>query len=579
MSVRDDTLDPSKLTRAEFAVVRAYAQGMAAVDIANRYLLDPDEEEALTEHQAVQRILRLRDRLVQFALQNNRPDIAAMFDSLKGRSNVAMDRRVDALSSLERLSPGRPALDHAVSLWFGPSLSRRLAAGGIERIGDLVERVNRRGAAWWRGVPRLGAKSADVVRHWLERQRDTLRASDGRAVLGPQVGALVVPSQRPPMTSAPLDERLEVPVPLEYMLCTALYGDWRAVLGEELQLVRQWLESKRPGSHTWASYRREAERLLLWAARRRQPLRSMTGEDLSAYWDFLADPQPAAFWQGPAGPRDRMPWRPFEGGLRDSSRQAAMRVIRALFGWLRQRGVLAHHPFDGFAIPAGAVVSHDDRLGDRADGELEDQTADQADGLAGLAGHRETAPGQAAGAGTSVAAFRRWLDGSNGTPIWRTANAAAYLIGDCGMRIGEAVLATGGHLQFGDGGRWLLRPRFDLQAPGIALPRIEPGQVGMRLAMLSEDAWDALSRHWADRGLAADGLPQAAPLLGPLMLPPTARGQAKRASLPLAGYSPSGLDRLLRAAWRDFVALPEHADHRSVRFTPRMLVRREAGEP
>ncbi|XQU70858.1 hypothetical protein OJJOAM_003647 [Cupriavidus sp. H18C1] len=65
----------------------------------------------------------------------------------------------------------------------------------------------------------------------------------------------------------------------------------------------------------------------------------------------------------------------------------------------------------------------------------------------------------------------------------------------------------------------------------------------------------------------------------PLMLPPTARGQAKRASLPLAGYSPSGLDRLLRAAWRDFVALPEHADHRSVRFTPRMLVRREAGEP
>ncbi|WP_422650645.1 hypothetical protein OJJOAM_003648 [Cupriavidus sp. H18C1] len=248
MSVRDDTLDPSKLTRTEFAVVRAYAQGMAAVDIANRYLLDPDEEEALTEHQAVQRILRLRDRLVQFALQNNRPDIAAMFDSLKGRSNVAMDRRVDALSSLERLSPGRPALDHAVSLWFGPSLSRRLAAGGIERIGDLVERVNRRGAAWWRAVPRLGAKSADVVRHWLERQRDTLRASDGRPVLGPQVGALVVPSQRPPMTLAPLDDRLEVPVPLEYMLCTALYGDWRAVLGEELQLVRQWLESKRPGS-------------------------------------------------------------------------------------------------------------------------------------------------------------------------------------------------------------------------------------------------------------------------------------------------------------------------------------------
>ncbi|NSX05822.1 phage integrase family protein [Cupriavidus gilardii] len=561
MSVRDDTLDPSKLTRTEFAVVRAYAQGMAAVDIANRYLLDPDEEEALTEHQAVQRILRLRDRLVQFALQNNRPDIAAMFDSLKGRSNVAMDRRVDALSSLERLSPGRPALDHAVSLWFGPSLSRRLAAGGIARIGDLVERVNRRGAAWWRGVPRLGAKSADVVRHWLERQRDTLRTSDGGPVLGPQAGALVAPSQRPPMSPALLDDRLVEPVPLEYMLSETLSGSWRSDVGEELQWVRQWLDGKRPGSHTWASYRREAERLLLWAARRQRPLRTMTAEDLTAYWAFLADPQPAAFWQGPAGPRDRKPWRPFEGGLRDSSRQAAMRVIRALFGWLRQRGLLAHHPFDGFAMPvaADAAVAPVSAIAGGSPGEGADErdAADSPD--------------------TSVAAFRRWLEGSDGTPIWRTANAAAYLLGDCGLRIGEVVVATGGHLRLVDGGRWLVRPRFDRNGPAIAMPDVGAGLADMNLAMLSEDAWGALSRHWIDRGLAADRLPDTAPLLGPLMLPPTSRGQAKRASQPLAGYSPSGLDRLLRAAWRDFVAVPEHADHRAVRFTPRMLVRRQAG--
>lgn len=553
MSVRDDTLGPSKLTRTEFAVVRAYAQGMAAVDIANRYLLDPDEEEALTEHQAVQRILRLRDRLVQFALQNNRPDIAAMFDSLKGRSNVAMDRRVDALSSLERLSPGRPALDHSVSLWFGPSLSRRLAAGGIVCIGDLVERVNRRGAAWWRGVPRLGAKSADVVRHWLERQRDTLRGRDGGPVLGPQVGALAVPSQRPPMSSAPLDERLVNPVPLEYMLYDALPGSWRSVLGEELKWVRKWLEGKRPGSHTWASYRREAERLLLWAARRRQPLRDMRAEDLSAYWDFLADPQPAAFWQGPAGPRDRMPWRPFEGGLRDSSRQAAMRVVRALFGWLRQRGVLPHHPFDQWVMPAAAP-------GGTGDGDL------------------------AGDADTSVNAFRRWLERPDGTPMRRTAHAAACLIGDCGMRIGEVVLATAGHLRLAEGERWLVRPRIGrdesgLDAPGTVMPDCQPSQLEKRFATLGDGAWSALCLHWADRGLAADGLPHAAPLLGPLMLPPTARGQAKRASQPLAGYSPSGLDRLLRAAWRDFVALPKHADHRAVRFTPRMLVRGQAAEP
>ncbi|MFX5494143.1 hypothetical protein ABTD62_20610, partial [Acinetobacter baumannii] len=85
---------------------------------------------------------------------------------------------------------------------------------------------------------------------------------------------------------------------------------------------------------------------------------------------------------------------------------------------------------------------------------------------------------------------------------------------------------------------------------GTVMPDCQPSQLEKRFATLGDGAWSALCLHWADRGLAADGLPHAAPLLGPLMLPPTARGQAKRASQPLAGYSPSGLDRLLRAAWR-----------------------------
>src|SRR5690606_7775199 len=122
-----------------------------------------------------------------------------------------------------------------------------------------------------------------------------------------------------------------------------------------------------------------------------------------------------------------------------------------------------------------------------------------------------------------------------------------------------------------------LRPRFAAEDLAVVVPEIG-SNLEVRLAALGDDAWNALCRHWADRGWTADGLPPAAPLLGPLRLPPTLRGQAK-ATLPLAGYSASGLDRLLRAAWRDFVALPEHADHRAVRFTPRMLARVQSGEP
>ncbi|PMY07503.1 hypothetical protein, partial [Pseudomonas sp. GW460-13] len=121
-------LDPSlnavtKLTRTEFAVVRAYAQGMRPVDIANRYLLDPDEDEHLSEAQAIQRILALRDRLVQFALQHGRPEIAGMFEALRARSGVGMSRRVDAVSALEQLGQGYPQPQHEVSLWFKPSLA------------------------------------------------------------------------------------------------------------------------------------------------------------------------------------------------------------------------------------------------------------------------------------------------------------------------------------------------------------------------------------------------------------------------------------------------------------------------
>jgi hypothetical protein len=84
-----DTLAATKLTRTEFAVVRAYAQGMKPLEIANRYLQDPDDDDDLTEHQAIQRILALRDRLVQFALQHDRPDIAEMFEALRGRPTPA----------------------------------------------------------------------------------------------------------------------------------------------------------------------------------------------------------------------------------------------------------------------------------------------------------------------------------------------------------------------------------------------------------------------------------------------------------------------------------------------------------
>ncbi|CAG9169420.1 site-specific integrase [Cupriavidus respiraculi] len=519
---RDDAVAAGKLTRTEFAVVRAYAQGMRAVDIANRYLLDPDEEDDLTEHQAVQRILKLRDRLVQFALQNDRPDIAAMFDSLKGRSNVAMDRRVDALSSLERLEPGKPLLSHAVSLWFGPSLSRRLTGGGIATLGDLVTLVNRRGAAWWRRIPRLGAKSAGVIVQWLVGHRHALRGPGGAEALEPHIVMAVSPVGASAPGRTALAAGLRAPVPLERMIAGPAGTDGLG-LGRDLELVRAWLARKPAGSNTWISYRRECERLLLWAAQRGRSLRTLGRDDVRDYVAFLADPQPAAFWCGPASPRDRAHWRPFEGGLGAASRAAALRVVRALCKSLVKDGILAADPCADITVDVRPAETGSEVV--------------------------------ASGAG-SIAHFRRWLARVDHGPRWRAANAVVHLLADCGMRLGEVAHARHEDLaRHGD--RWTLSVRAKSAA---------------RMSLtVGEPVLAALRAHWADRALPAD--PATGPLVGPVDMPPTRRAQAKMALCANSGYSLSGLDQLVRAAWREFVEDPEHSGFKDFRFTPGTLAR------
>jgi site-specific recombinase XerD len=528
-SERDEAVAAGKLTRTEFAVVRAYAQGMRAVDIANRYLLDPDEEDDLTEHQAVQRILKLRDRLVQFALQNDRPDIAAMFDSLKGRSNVAMDRRVDALSSLERLEPGKPLLSHAVSLWFGPSLSRRLTAGGITSVGDLVTLVNRRGSAWWRRVPRLGAKSAGTIVQWLVRHRHALRGPAGGEALEPHIVMAVSAGPGTVSGRVVLAPGLRAPVPLERMAAGPQHAtDGSAQLAADLVLVRAWLARKPAGGNTWISYRRECERLLLWAAVNGRSLRSLRADDMLAYLAFLADPQPSGFWCGPASPRDRSHWRPFEKGLSPASRAAALRVVRALCKSLVRDGVMATDPCAGIAADAG---------GDGGGKARPSAPLDDMD------------PG--------IAHFRKWLLQATHSPSRRAANAVVHLLGDCGMRLSEVAQARYADL-VREGSRWQVSVRAKSSARSCLA--------------VSEPTLAALRAHWADRPLPPERL-AGGPLVGPVGMPPTTRALAKAALREDAGYSLSGLNQLVRSAWREFIEYPEHIAFREYRFTPRALSR------
>ncbi|MCH1878526.1 tyrosine-type recombinase/integrase [Alcaligenes ammonioxydans] len=116
----------------------------------------------------------------------------------------------------------------------------------------------------------------------------------------------------------------------------------------DIEALRAWLARYIDSPRTYANYRKEAERLLLWAVlERRKDLSSLSLEDILAYRLFLADPQPAHRWvaQGRARPaRHHAAWRPFAGPLSESSRNQALLILNSLFSWLVQAGYLAGNP-------------------------------------------------------------------------------------------------------------------------------------------------------------------------------------------------------------------------------------------
>lgn len=99
---------------------------------------------------------------------------------------------------------------------------------------------------------------------------------------------------------------------------------------------------------TFENYRKEVERLYLWAVfQLRKPISSLTHEDMLAYERFLGDPQPADRWVSVSRqrlPREHKDWRPFQGPLSPTSRRQAMVILNVMFGWLVSAGYLAGNP-------------------------------------------------------------------------------------------------------------------------------------------------------------------------------------------------------------------------------------------
>ncbi|WP_062609950.1 phage integrase family protein [Caballeronia calidae] len=410
------TRAPRRLTRQHFALYRGYLDGVAEAQLHASY------GDAATDVRATRRLIdALRDTLSVLArrardteaahLLRLRPGSIPLFepapaaaaptlddfreridpDGVYGESELlalyeeeyppgtspAVDRRAarnarlrrrqaEALARMEASLAQDPSPDHPIDGWFEPAIAARLSAAGLATLADVIELIERRRHRWYVAVPRLGPKGAQRVVDWLHLHAQALRRTLSPAALVPRrqwrandvepAGHLEI-GEPDAVVIAPL-ETLRVPGALD-----GSKGSNRAAAGArfdtDLRAICAWLDARSNSAHTRRAYRREAERLLLWAlVEKGKPLSSLDHVECAEYMGvFLSNPQPAARWIAALrGERCFHSWRPFAGPLSDRSRETARSILSAMCEWLVGERYLAVNPFAGFARVASPPV-------------------------------------------------------------------------------------------------------------------------------------------------------------------------------------------------------------------------------
>lgn len=305
-------------------------------------------------------------------------------------------RQLEALQWLEGLTAEDPRLGDPVAAWLNPVLAGRLERAHLYTLRELIDRVNQDGARWWRRVPGIGALKAARIIEWLQVNEQVLGLRVGRHALRrrSQLAPEVLQEVVPPATELRPLEKLTLPPSLDGsagLFRCPMPDPGPSMARTDIEAIVEWIGSRgtvgdrraspSPAtlSATQRSYRKEAERLLLWAVLERgKPLSSLTPEDAQAYGEFLA--APPAPWCGPRHhQRWSSQWRPFEGALSDAARRQALVILRGMFSHLVQCGHLTRSPFAQRSIAVPPPVSSPDPLDPRQWELLERQLAARAD--------------------------------------------------------------------------------------------------------------------------------------------------------------------------------------------------------
>ncbi|VVE58932.1 phage integrase family protein [Pandoraea sputorum] len=288
---------------------------------------------------------------------------AGNVDRVQARNERLRQKQVRALFRLQQLLAIRPEPHHHVAGWFHPAVAARLESAGIFTLTELADFIESRGPRWYVPIDRLGEVTATRIRGWLDEHQDAL----GRAI---SAQALIPARSSEHQRLRATRPRVAAIVALEYLLLPPELNGARGrnryvgeaarqvTAADDLGAIQAWLNTlAHPGGNTWISYRGHAERLLLWAVfERKKAFSDLSIEDITAFRDFLADPQPHATWVATRKnlPRYHPAWRPFAGKASSTTVRHAMTVLSAMCRWLTATRYLASNPFDAVKKPSAS---------------------------------------------------------------------------------------------------------------------------------------------------------------------------------------------------------------------------------
>lgn len=318
---------------ASLAALRAWYEGMTSRDAVSQYLAD---RRAAGESSRAM-IGKIKRRLVAIAITRGLPDLAQVLNQHRPGQAKSAQRVSSAIELLRTARARMPLIGDDVDHWLAPRLAV-LRAAGIRTLADLTLRAPRR-RRWWTAIPGLGVASARHIEAFFGQHPE----------LTERARALTVSARQQELVPW---ERLIVPEAIDGSMGTfrAPRASCALSANNDYQAVNAWL-SLHEAAATQRAYRKEAERLILWAiVERDKPLSSLTTEDAIAYRAFLRHPAPRARWIGPPCPRPSPEWRPFAGALSARSAAYALSVLGALFRWLIEQRYVLTNPFAGIKV-------------------------------------------------------------------------------------------------------------------------------------------------------------------------------------------------------------------------------------